>query len=92
MKSVREWQAELADENYNDQDAAFNREVIERIQAQARREALEEAAQEALRIWKNATNERPTFEQNALARGCTECAKAITALIPQEKACKEGET
>ncbi|MCW5615840.1 MAG: hypothetical protein KIT32_12025 [Rhodocyclaceae bacterium] len=60
-------------------------ETIARALRKAFNAGLENAAAEAIRIWKEASNERTnsaltSFRQNALGEGCVESAKAARAL------------
>lgn len=63
---------------------------IRKYDSQARAEAIEEAAKECERIWKEAPNERTdspltSFRQNEISHGCVACAAAIRALNPKER-------
>ena len=50
-----------------------------------------EAAKLCRQIWKNASNERPDYWQNAISHGCLVCEKEIRALAAQEDQRSEAE-
>ena len=55
-------------------------EAAEAALATAWCEALEEAKEECMRVWRNTTNERPDYTQNKISHGCIACRDAIEAL------------